>query len=166
MPAAAARQPTLDIRVRPGEAADIGALVDLENEAFTTDRLTRRAFRRFLGSPTATLLVAEQEGRLAGYALVLFRPNSSIARLYSIAVPPLLEGRGVGPALIAASEEAALERGSTHLQLEVNETNARAIARYRKSGYELFGRHLDYYDDHGNALRFEKRLAVAQPTSR
>lgn len=166
MPAVAARKPTLDIRIRPAGTGDIDALVALENEVFTTDRLTRRGFQRFLGSPPAALLVAEQQGRLAGYALVLFRPNSSIARLYSIAVPPLLEGRGVGPALIAAAEEAARKRGSTRLRLEVDETNARAIARYRKAGYELFGRHLDYYDDHGNALRFEKRLGPPQPASR
>ncbi len=163
---ALAAQPAPDLHIRSGEAADIEALLDLENEVFATDRLTRRGFQRFLGSPTAALLVAEQQGRLAGYALVLFRPNSSIARLYSIAVPPLLEGRGVGPALIAAGEEAARKRGSTRLRLEVDETNARAIARYRKSGYELFGRYLDYYDDHGNALRFEKRLGPPQPASR
>ena len=158
MRALAASQPITDFRVRPGRAADIEALLDLENQVFASDRLTRRGFRRFLGSPSATLLVAEQDGGLAGYALVLFRPNSSIVRLYSVAVPPSLEGRGIGTALIAASEDIARERGSTHLRLEVNEANGRAIARYRKSGYELFGRHLDYYDDHGNALRFEKRL--------
>jgi ribosomal protein S18 acetylase RimI-like enzyme len=161
MRALAASQPTIDLRVRPGEAGDVAALLDLENQVFATDRLTRRGFQRFLVSPTAALLVAEQGRTLAGYALVLFRPNSSIARLYSVAVPPALEGKGVGPALIAAAEAAASERGSTHLRLEVDETNARAIARYRKSGYELFGRHPDYYDDHGNALRFEKKLAPA-----
>ena len=34
-----------------------------------------------------------------------------------------------------------------------------AIARYRKSGYREFGRRRSYYDDGGDALRFEKRLA-------
>lgn len=157
----AAPEPTTDIRVRPGELADVEALLDLENQVFSTDRITRRGLRRFLASPTASLLVAEHDARLAGYALVLFRPNSSVARLYSVAVRPQLEGRGVGSALIAACEETAHQRSCTHLRLEVNETNSRAIARYRKSGYELFGRHLDYYDDHANALRFEKRLAPA-----
>ena len=164
MRALAVPKPTTDFRVRSGEADDIEALLDLENRVFATDRLTRRGFRRFLASPSAVLLVAEQDVRLAGYALVLFRPNSSIARLYSVAVPPQLEGRGVGSALIAASEETARERSCTRLRLEVNEANGRAIARYRNSGYELFGRHLDYYDDHGNALRFEKKLNSAQPS--
>lgn len=110
----------------------------------------------------AVLLVAEQGGRLAGYALVLFRPNTRIARLYSLAVAPDAAGQGLGPLLLAAAEEAARARNSTRLRLEVRAGNARAISRYRKSGYDLFGRHLDYYDDHGNALRFEKRLAPPQ----
>jgi ribosomal protein S18 acetylase RimI-like enzyme len=148
-----------DIHLRPGGTADLAALVDLENRVFATDRLTRRGFRRFLASPTADLIVAEHGGKLAGYALVLFRPDSAIARLYSIAVAPHAAGKGVGPALLAAAEAAASRRHCTHLRLEVHEGNARAIARYRKSGYDLFGRHLDYYDDHGHALRFEKKIA-------
>ncbi len=155
-----------DIRLRPGETADLDALVDLENRVFTTDRLSRRSFRRFLASPAAALIVAEQAGRLAGYALILFRPNSSVARLYSIAVAPHAGGKGVGPMLLAAAEEAARQRGCDHLRLEVHEGNARAIARYRKSGYDLFGRHLDYYDDHGHALRFEKKIAPEIPPPR
>ena len=39
-----------------------------------------------------------------------------------------------------------------------NFPNAAAIARYRKAGYALFGRHAAYYADRGHALRFEKRL--------
>jgi ribosomal protein S18 acetylase RimI-like enzyme len=146
--------------------ADVPALLDLENQVFVTDRLTRRAFRRFLGSSSAVLLIAEQDGRLAGYALVLFRPNSSIARLYSVAVRPQLERRGIGSSLIAAAEDAASQRFCTRLRLEVNEANARGIARYRQSGYDLLGRHFDYYDDHTHALRFEKRLTPAPALSR
>jgi ribosomal protein S18 acetylase RimI-like enzyme len=159
MRASAAPETTFDIRLRPAEAADLDALVDLENRVFDIDRLSRRGFRRLFGSRTAELIVATEGNKFAGYALLLFRPNSSIARLYSIAVAPDAAGKGVGPTLLAAAEEAARKRHCTHLRLEVHERNARAIARYRKSGYDLFGRHLNYYDDHGHALRFEKKIA-------
>ena len=46
------------------------------------------------------------------------------------------------------------------MRLEVHEHNDRAITRYEKSGYRPFGRHGDYYGDHGDAVRFEKPLAV------
>jgi ribosomal protein S18 acetylase RimI-like enzyme len=155
MPALA---PESNLRLRPGVPADLDALLALEQAAFTTDQLSRRSFRHFMVSPNAALIVADHEGRLAGYALVLFRPRGAIARLYSIAVAAATAGRGIGPMLLAATEEAARRRTCKILRLEVHEQNAAAIRRYRKSGYQLFGRHLDYYDDRGDALRFEKRL--------
>ena len=69
-----------------------------------------------------------------------------------------MSGRGVGPMLLAAAEEAALARDCRSIRLEVHETNHAAIARYRKSGYREFGRLRRYYEDGGDALRFEKRL--------
>src|SRR5690606_16423644 len=51
---------------------------------------------------------------------------------------------------------------------EVNESNRRAIAMYRDAGYRQIGRYADYYEDHADALRFEKVLRgdvpVASPT--
>jgi len=67
-------------------------------------------------------------------------------------------GRGVGPMLLEAAEEAALARDCKSIRLEVHETNHAAISRYRKSGYREFGRRVGYYEDGGDALRFEKRL--------
>jgi ribosomal protein S18 acetylase RimI-like enzyme len=153
------------IRVRPARLGDLAALLAMEQAVFTVDHLSRRSFRRFLVSPGATFLVAEESGKLAGYALVLYPPRSKLARLYSIAVAPHSGQRGVGPLLLAAAEEAARKRRRRAMRLEVHEHNTRAIARYEKSGYRLFGRHRDYYDDHGDALRFEKLLDAAQPAA-
>jgi len=89
---------------------------------------------------------------------VLFPPRTSTARLYSIAVAPHMSGRGIGPQILAAAERAAARRGRRVMRLEVHDHNTRAIARYEKSGYRQFGKYRDYYDDHGDALRFEKPL--------
>lgn len=151
-------QPGLDLRIRPGTLADLDALLDLENRSFTTDRLSRRSMRHFLLSPTASLVVAGDGASLVGYVLVQFRPRSAIARLYSIAVAPHMNGRGVAPLLMVAAERAAEQHGRRAMRLEVHDHNTRAIARYEKSGYRQFGRYRDYYDDHGDALRFEKPL--------
>jgi ribosomal protein S18 acetylase RimI-like enzyme len=148
-----------DIRIRPAKPADLEPLAALEARAFRTDRISRRGFRRFLASPSAAMIVAVHGGAVAGYALVLFRANTGVARLYSIAVAPESGRRGIGAALLAAAEEATIARGRAALRLEVHEKNGAAIARYRKSGYAMFGRHFDYYQDRGHALRFEKRLA-------
>jgi hypothetical protein len=96
MRAATLKQPFLEIYVRAGVANDLDALVDLETKVFATDRMSRRSLRHFLSAPTAALLVAEFDSRITGSAVVLFRPNSAIARLYSIAVEPHCSGNGRG----------------------------------------------------------------------
>jgi ribosomal protein S18 acetylase RimI-like enzyme len=148
-----------DIRVRPATPGDLDALLALENQVFSTDRMSRRSLRRLLAAPGAATLAAECGGRLAGYALLLFRAQASVARLYSIAVRPDIGGRGVASALLAAAEDAAWTRECLALRLEVHADNAPAIALYRKSGFREFGRNPAYYQDGGDALRFEKRIA-------
>src|SRR5215468_4326647 len=163
MPSSLAHAPLADVRVRKAERADLDALIELEHRVFATDRLSRRSLQRFLSSPTAEVIVAEQGARLAGNAIVLFRPRSLIARLYSLAVAPQMGGRGIAPMLLAAAEAAAAARGCRAIRLEVHVTNHAAISRYRKSGYREFGRIRGYYEDGGEALRFEKRLVPNLP---
>jgi ribosomal protein S18 acetylase RimI-like enzyme len=158
MPSNLARAPVPDVYTRKAEPGDVDALTELEQRVFATDRLSRRSLRRFLTSPSAEVIVAEQGHQLAGTAIVLFRPRSAVARLYSIAVAPPMGGRGVAPLLLEAAEGAALARGCRAIRLEVHQTNHAAISRYRKSGYREFGRVSRYYEDGGDALRFEKRL--------
>jgi ribosomal protein S18 acetylase RimI-like enzyme len=154
----AVTHPAPPVRLRPAERADLDQLVALEHRAFSTDRMSRRSFTRMVTNPQAALLVAERGGSIEGYAAVLFREGSDVARLYSIAVAPDSAGRGLGKALLAAAEDAAMRRDRAVLRLEVHERNAAAIGRYEKSGYRRFGQHHHYYEDRGHALRFEKRL--------
>src|SRR3954454_10594977 len=109
------------VRIRSAEEGDIDALMELEHRVFSTDRLSRRSLRRFLNAPSAELLVAEEPGgRLAGTAILLFRPRSAVARLYSIAVAPHMGGRGVASMLLRAAEDCAVPRRCGSLPLEVH----------------------------------------------
>lgn len=144
--------------MRRGKAADLDALMDLEERVFATDRLSRRSLRQLLASRSARVIVAEARKRLAGAAVVLFRAGAIVARLYSIAVAPPMSGKGVAVALLAAAERMAAGRRCRCMRLEVHQSNAAAISRYRKSGYRQFGRYRKYYEDGGDALRFEKPL--------
>ena len=149
--------------LRPGHASDLAALLAIETEGFSSDRLSRRSLRHFLTSPKASVLVAEAGEQVAGYALVMFRDRSPVARLYSIIVAAEFAGRGLGRRLLAAAEDAALARGCALMRLEVDERNEWATGVYRRAGYQAFGRRPGYYQDGGTALRFEKRLAPAAP---
>jgi ribosomal protein S18 acetylase RimI-like enzyme len=160
MTATAARVPLTDVRIRKAEGGDLDALIALEHRVFATDRLSRRSLQRFITSPNAEVVVAQEKDELAGIAIVLFRPRSLIARLYSIAVAPHAGRRGIASLLLDAAEAAALARGCTRMRLEVHHDNHAAISRYRKSGYREFGRIPAYYEDGAEALRFEKRLVA------
>jgi [ribosomal protein S18]-alanine N-acetyltransferase len=149
------------LHIRSGVPEDVDALWELENRVFETDRMSRRSLRHLLTSPTAAVRVAHCASGIVGVALVLFRANSRIARLYSLAVAPKHTGRGIASALIASVEQDARARRCMFLRLEVHEKNRGAIKLYRKAGYHEFGRHHEYYEDSGHALRFEKQLATA-----
>jgi ribosomal protein S18 acetylase RimI-like enzyme len=161
MRSALAQHPARQIRVRPAALDDLDALMALEGQVFTTDRLARRSLRRLLRVGSAAVIVAETlDGMLAGAAILLFRLRSRLARLYSIAVAPPMSGQGIGARLLQAVEDVALGRSCDAIRLEVHETNHLAMSRYRKSGYREIGRYDAYYQDGGDALRFEKRFTV------
>lgn len=145
--------------IRDAVLDDVNQLVDLETRCFETDRLSARSFKRFLSKGKATVLVEEDGSCMRGYVLVLFHPNTSLARLYSLAVEPELRGQGIGRELLVEAERRALERGATRMRLEVHQNNAPAQALYRALGYKAFAVHPDYYEDHASAVRMEKHLA-------
>lgn len=160
MPEDSRRPPSsdADIRIREAIRSDIDGLTRLEAEAFASDRLSRRRLAALINSPSASLLVAEREGSLLGYVLVLTRRNSRSARLYSLAVAPACAGRGIGSCLLGAAEAAAAARGAAALRLEVRGDNEAAILLYRRRGYSEIGRRADYYADGMTALRFMRDL--------
>lgn len=167
MPEIAAGAPQRDTApdLRPARPDDLEALVALENRLFSTDRISRRNFRQFLKSPTAVVIVTGTAGALAGYALVLFRARTALARLYSIAVAPEFQGMGLGLALLKAAEQAAYDHDRLFLRLEVREDNAAARRIYDRAGYKRIGRIENYYEDGEAALRMEKRLHGGHPVT-
>ena len=145
----------MSVEIRKALASDVDDLAAIENAVFPGDRISRRSFRKLIERETAEALVAVVEGRVAGYAIVLFRKGSAVARLYSIATASAFSGRGVGRLLLEAAEDAAFEHDRMMLRLEVREDNARAIAIYERAGYRYIGREPDYYEDGATALRYE-----------
>lgn len=150
-------------KLRRGRLSDLDALLALEREFFTPDHwISRRSFRRFIALPTARLIVAVRDGRLAGCVLVLYRRGSTQARLYTIAVAREFQRRGLARRLLTAAETNALRRGCRSMRLEVRADDPGATALYTTSGYRQIGRRRRYYAGSIDALRFEKPLAPSR----
>jgi [ribosomal protein S18]-alanine N-acetyltransferase len=144
--------------IRRGKPADLDALCEFESRVWP-DEMSRRSLRRLLASHSAEIAIAHADGVITGAAILLFRAGSRVARLYSVAVDPAHTGRGIASALLAWAEQIARSRQCLSVRLEVHEKNHGAIKVYRKAGYHEFGRCRCYYEDRGDALRFEKKLA-------
>ena len=155
----------MTVVVRAGTRFDIDALLQLEETCFSSDRLSRRSFMRFVSKGAHNLLVADEAGSLLGYVLVLFRSGTSLARIYSIAVSPVARGKGVASQLLEQAEAIAARRYCLFIRLEVASGNTAALELYRKFGYKPFAHIKQYYEDGADAEQLEKRLLPVPPTT-
>lgn len=147
-----------EFTLRDAVSADTESLRRLEDLSFGGDRLSARSFRRLIRSPSAACRVVAVDGQIAGYALLLFRTGTTVARLYSIAVAAQMRGIGLASALLEDAAHIAARRDMTRLRLEVREDNTAAIRLYERLGFRRVGTRTAYYADQATALRYEKRL--------
>lgn len=146
------------LTIRPAIADDITSLVSVENACFSHDKLSQRSLKRWLSAKHGVLLVALYKDKIVGYGLVWCHKGTRLARLYSLAVLPTLQGKGIAKTLLKALEQATSDRGRIYLRLEVAVNNHSAIGLYKHAGYRVFGQYSDYYDDHSDALRMQKNI--------
>lgn len=98
-----------------------------------------------LANARRTCLLAEQDGRLVGYAVIMDgAAHDSVVADHPIEVERFYvdhawHGRGIAGALMAAIIRVATACGGDALWLGVWERNARAIRFYRKWGFERVG---------------------------
>ena len=151
--------PTITIRI--ATQADPALLTDLGRQAFyeafgadnTPEDMAAYLAGAFspekqaaeLADPATRFLIAETGGQPAGYARLRAGPAPAcamgkrpleIVRFYALRA---WIGRGVGPALMQASLDYAVQLGCDLVWLDVWEQNPRAIAFYRKWGFEVCG---------------------------
>lgn len=85
------------------------------------------------------MLIAELDGAPCGCAYLLtvvdYFTGRSHGHLSVLAVSEAAEGRGVGSALLSASEEWALAAGADRLTLHAMVNNTRARALYERRGF-------------------------------
>ena len=146
------------IRVRRVRKEDLSGMVELENRSFEFDLFTRKQYRYLIAKANSTAFVLTVGKIISGSAIVLWRKNSTKAHLYTIAVDPALQGRGLGKRLLEVCLKEARRRGCDRFSLEVRADNKRAISLYKKAGYEITGRVAKYYEDDCDALQMEKQL--------
>lgn len=154
------------VQIRPARPDDAAALHELaaitfplacppdtlpESIAeFIATHLSETAFDGYLADSDRDLFVAEEDGALVGYtmlvhaepydpdvrAVVSARPATELSKVY---VHPDHHGAGLAAQLVARSIDAARERNAAIVWLGVNQKNERANRFYEKQGFALVG---------------------------
>ena len=155
--------------------ADLPAVAELERELFPEDawswemfasEISGRAYGRYY-------LVAEEAGRVVGYAGLLARPPGVSRRggpqpggqadVLTMAVATSHWGQGIGSALLSALLAEAARRGCAEVFLEVRADNPRAQQLYRRHGFTEAGLRRGYYQPSGvDAIVMRRPAAAAQ----
>ena len=144
----------IGITIRPARPDDADWIIPLASrmhefgpppwrEARVMDAAVAEQWSHELADPTpgsAMLVAVEGSGSPVGFVWLRTERDYFIDRpvghVIDIAVTKAGEGRGIGRALLQASEQWAEERGYPWLTLHVFEGNERARRLYEKMGYE------------------------------
>ena len=146
------------MKIRNVKESDLHEILDLERLIFNYDQLNMRSIRWMSSRANAQFKVITVHKKIIGYSLVLFKKNSTNARLYSIALHPSFHGKGYGKKLLINIFKTLAFSKHTSLRLEVKTSNHSAIELYKKMGFIVTGKKLAYYDDGSAALCLEKLL--------
>ncbi len=159
----------LDIHMRPATQEDGPMLAEFGARTFTDtyaayntpenmafylrEYFAPDVIARELADPSLIYRVAEIDGVPAGYIKLKTGPHPSevggergigIARLYA---GKEWHGQGVGPALMQAVIDIARSRDFDTIWLGVWKQNPRAVAFYRKWGFEIVGEEIFQFGD-------------------
>ncbi|MGD0800525.1 MAG: N-acetyltransferase [Terracidiphilus sp.] len=146
---------------RPYTPEDFDPLYAIEELCFEPpSRFSRRYMRQLVSSPNAATWVAEENGRLQGFAIVECNEDEGelAAYIQTIEVLPEARGQGAGRELLNHIEGSARLAGAAVVWLHVESENTAAIRLYEAHGYCCEGRQENYYPSGHAALIYIKRF--------
>ena len=134
--------------IRPASSADIPALLALVRRYWDYEGIAgfealriELVLQQLLATagPRGAVWVAEAAGALVGYLIVVLvisvEHKGLMGEIDELFVLPEARSRGIGTALLAAAEQALVQRGCVRLQLQLGRGNARARTFYERHGY-------------------------------
>jgi ribosomal-protein-alanine N-acetyltransferase len=149
------------LTLRPAVTQDFSALYALDQACFAPGISWSMAeLQYFLRYPGNLALVAEEEGRIAGFAIAgsQRRGGAVVGRLITIDVDRSARRQGIGHRLLETLEDRLRGQKAVALLLEVAVDNLGAQEFYARHGFVKTGRIPGYYMGRIDALVMEKRL--------
>ena len=125
---------------------DIPALASLEEKCFSLPH-TKEQLERELNDSSVIMLCARQQKETGKDPVGYLSMRTVLDEGYigNVAVDESYRRKGVAGILLSALITRARELGLAFITLEVRESNAPAIALYKKYGFQLAGLQKNYY---------------------
>lgn len=132
-------------KIRAFRAPDAPAIAEILRDSTEAAQWPPGSYPKLAESPGGVVLVceAERNGQLVGF--VAARQAADEAEILNLAVHPANRRTGTATALLLAVVERFRAGHATRIFLEVRESNAPAIAFYRKHAFRQVGRRPNYY---------------------
>jgi ribosomal-protein-alanine N-acetyltransferase len=140
----------------PADASAIALLSRAEIEQDLPWRWTPQRVRRSIADAATNVVVAQRGASFAGFGIMSYGEDT--AHLLLLAVPPAARRRGVASVVLAWLERVALAAGVSRVSLEARESNADAIAFYRRHGYRVTATEVGMYLGLEDGVRLEKAI--------
>lgn len=146
----------MKISFRKSTQNDLAFLEKLEKSCFPAfQQSNRRIIRNSITSPFQQVFIAETNGkekpRPIGSATLF--PYSKTLRLFSVAVLPEYQGKGVGKLIMEYVIQYARSNKFNRISLEVIQSNPNLIQYYKKLGFEITAELPAYYSATENGYR-------------
>jgi [ribosomal protein S18]-alanine N-acetyltransferase len=156
--AAQSRLARIDPVLRDARPEDLPRLWELDRICFEPGiAYSQREMRRFLLLPGARSVLAEDGGRLAGFAMGHPDPPD-VARVVTLDVHPDFRRHGLGRRLLRELLARLVDAGSVRVVLEVDVRNSGAIEFYRQEGFRKTRRLRSYYGRGLDGFEMTKNL--------
>lgn len=145
------------------ESRDFPPLYAIEEACFEpSERFSRSYMRQLVNGEATVTWMAEDAGKLAGFAIVEWsgEPGEIVGYIQTIEISPQYRRRGIGLELLRRIEASARGAGALQIWLHVEKQNDAAIRLYQAEGYKEQGTHPHYYGGKRDALIYCKHLSA------
>lgn len=143
------------IIIRKFQPPDFQWVIDIERKVFNEH--DPYLYMQFYENYPETFIVAEINGIIVGY-VAGFMASDGVGRIFSLAVHPSYQRRGVGSHLLKEMINLFRDMGLMEIILEVRSNNFKAKRFYERHGFFQFGIAEKYYNDTENACLMKLRL--------
>ena len=152
----------MDIQIENASATDLGTIVELEKQCFTSEAFSRQQISYLLKDCNSISLVARVNGDIMGFVILQLDIDDAsgvvFGHIVTLNVAVVFRRRGVAKMLLVRCEELLKLQGVFECRLEVRNANYAALELYKQMGYVEVGLLKGYYGkEHG--LYFRKRFS-------